>query len=92
MLKTQKRAYERTAPLNDAGYAKWRDGITAFVRSYWQEQGYSPSIRDIQEGLQASSTSVVEYRLRQMRDKGDIQFDFYVSRSFRLPGQKVVFE
>ena len=48
--------------------------------------GYPPSIREIGEATDISSTSVVTYYLKQLEDWGHIQRDAKFSRALRLSG------
>jgi repressor LexA len=49
-------------------------------------KGYPPSIREIGEATDISSTSVVTYYLKQLEDWGYIQRDAKFSRALRLSG------
>jgi repressor LexA len=51
-------------------------------------QGYPPSIREIGEATDISSTSVVTYYLKQLEEWGYIQRDARFSRALRLSGSK----
>lgn len=62
--------------------------ILEFLREFLDEKDYPPSIRDIQEGCQISSTSVVDYNLRKLEEKGLIRRDREVSRGIELLGAK----
>jgi repressor LexA len=58
--------------------------ILEFMRSFLDENGYPPSIRDIQTGCQISSTSVVDYNLKALERLGLIRRDREVSRAIEL--------
>jgi repressor LexA len=58
--------------------------IIDFVRSFWQDRGYPPSIRDIVNGCGISSTSVVDYNLDILEQKGYIRRHREVSRGIEL--------
>ncbi|MBI2766205.1 MAG: repressor LexA [Chloroflexi bacterium] len=60
--------------------------ILEFLREFIEEKDYPPSIRDIQEGCAISSTSVVDYNLRKLEDKGLIRRDREVSRGIEILG------
>jgi repressor LexA len=62
--------------------------IIEFIRTFLEEKDYPPSIRDIQEGCGISSTSVVDYNLRKLEEKGVIRRDREVSRGIELLGTK----
>lgn len=58
--------------------------ILEFLRSYIEEKDYPPSIREIQEACGISSTSVVDYNLRKLEEKGYIRRDRDISRGIEL--------
>lgn len=58
--------------------------ILAFLQRFIDEKDYPPSIRDIQVGCGISSTSVVDYNLRKLEDKGFIRRDREVSRGIEV--------
>ncbi|MEX0783113.1 MAG: transcriptional repressor LexA [Dehalococcoidia bacterium] len=62
--------------------------ILDFLREFLDEKDYPPSIRDIQEGCRISSTSVVDYNLRKLEDKGHIRRDREVSRGIEILGAR----
>lgn len=66
--------------------------IASFIRAYWLEHGYSPTVREITEACFYHSTSATSGRLRQMRARGMVLFDDNIARSFRLSNQKTIFE
>ncbi len=58
--------------------------ILNFIESYIEEFGYPPSIRDIQNNCDISSTSVVKYNLDRLQEKGLMNRDSEISRSISL--------
>lgn len=60
--------------------------ILEFLRGYIAERDYPPSIREIQEACGISSTSVVDYNLRKLEEKGYIRRDRDISRGIELLG------
>ncbi len=52
------------------------------------KKGYPPSIREIGEATDISSTSVVTYYLKQLEEWGYIERDAKFSRALRLSGSK----
>jgi len=58
--------------------------IMEFIRDFIEEKDYPPSIRDIQNGCGISSTSVVDYNLRRLEEKGLLRRDREVSRGIEL--------
>jgi repressor LexA len=65
--------------------------ILAFVGEYSDEHGYPPSIREIAKAAKISSTSVVDYHLKALQQKGYLERDPSVSRGMRLTGQAMSF-
>ncbi len=58
--------------------------ILDYIESFIAEKDYPPSIRDIQMACQVSSTSVVDYNLRVLEQKGYMRRDREVSRGIQL--------
>lgn len=58
--------------------------IIAFLRTFIEDKGYPPSIRDIQAACGISSTSVVDYNLRILERNGYIRRDHDVSRGIEI--------
>ena len=58
--------------------------IIDFVRRFWVERGYPPTIRDIVNGCGISSTSVVDYNLNILAREGYIRRHPEVSRGIEL--------
>ena len=58
--------------------------ILGFIRDFRGEHDYPPSIRQIQEACQISSTSVVDYNLRILEKMGYLRRDREVSRAIEL--------
>jgi repressor LexA len=58
--------------------------ILKFLGKYQGDHGYSPSIREIGKFIGVDSTSLVDYYLNQLVDKGYIERDNRVSRSIRI--------
>ena len=63
-----------------------QQGIFRFLEAFISEHDYPPSIRDIQHGCDISSTSVVDYNLKRLEEKGFIRRDREVSRAIELLG------
>jgi repressor LexA len=68
------------------GLSQRQNGILDYIQRFMKETGYPPSIRDIQEKLKISSTSVVAYNLRKLEERGLIERDNKVSRGIKMPG------
>lgn len=62
-----------------------QEKILSYIEEFLQKNGYPPAIRDIQNDLGISSTSVVAYNLRILQEKGKISRDEKVSRGITLP-------
>lgn len=58
--------------------------ILQFLTDYQAKHGYSPSIREIGKHINVDSTSLVDYYLDQLAEKGFIERDDRVSRSIRV--------
>lgn len=58
--------------------------IVRFLRDFIDDKDYPPSIRDIQQGCDISSTSVVDYNLKRLEERGYIRRDREVSRAIEL--------
>jgi len=63
-----------------------QQGILRFLEAFISDHDYPPSIRDIQSGCDISSTSVVDYNLKRLEEKGFIRRDREVSRAIELLG------
>jgi len=61
-----------------------QQSILRFIRDFLREKDYPPSIRDIQEGCNISSTSVVDYNLKALEKMGFLRRDREVSRAIEL--------
>jgi repressor LexA len=61
-----------------------QQSILRFIQSFLREKDYPPSIRDIQEGCNISSTSVVDYNLKALERMGFLRRDREVSRAIEL--------
>jgi len=58
--------------------------IMSFIREFTEENGYPPTIRQIGEAANISSTSVVNYNLNKLEKGGYLTRDLKVSRGLRL--------
>lgn len=59
--------------------------ILNFIQDFVDEHGYPPAIRQIQDGLDISSTSVVAYNLKVLEARGHLKREGKVSRGIALP-------
>lgn len=63
--------------------------ILAYIQEYVAEFGRPPTIREIGKAVDISSTSVVNYNLTKLKERGMVERDAEVSRGLRLT-EKVV--
>jgi len=68
------------------GLGERHQRILDFIASYQREHKHPPSIREIGEHCDISSTSVVNYYLDQLEKTGHIERDRKISRGMRLTG------
>ena len=61
-----------------------QQGIIDFIHRFLVDNGYPPTVRDIQSGCGISSTSVVDYHLRILEKDGYIRRHPEVSRGIEL--------
>ncbi len=58
--------------------------IVEYISSFWESHGYPPTVRDIAKGCGVSSTSVVDYNLKNLERLGYIRRHSGVSRGIEL--------
>ncbi len=58
-----------------------------FISGFLDDNGYPPTVRDIQHGCDISSTSVVDYNLNALREKGYLRRHADVSRGLEVVGR-----
>lgn len=58
--------------------------IIDFIRRFWTDRGYPPTIRDIVNGCGISSTSVVAYNLDILEKQGHLRRHHEISRGIEL--------
>lgn len=61
-----------------------RERILEYIRLFFDERGYAPTVRDILKGCNISSTSLVQYHLNILEKEGQIRRDPEVFRSIQL--------
>jgi repressor LexA len=66
------------------GLSNKQQKILDFMRRFIREKDYPPSIRDIQDACDISSTPVVDYNLKALERMGYIRRDREVSRAIEL--------
>jgi len=67
-----------------AGLGERHKRILKFLEKFQSENGFPPSIREIGENTNISSTSVVNYYLNQLEEMNFIERESNVSRGIRL--------
>ena len=63
--------------------------LLAYIKGYWKEHGFAPSVREIMNDLEISSTSVVVYRLELLEKYGQIKRTKNISRSIVVVGEDI---
>lgn len=66
------------------GLGKRHKKILDFLANFQEDNGYSPSIREIGESIGVRSTSLVDYYLKQLEEMGHISREQHISRSICL--------
>ena len=61
-----------------------QQAILEFLKDFQDRKRYSPSVREIQQACEISSTSVVDYNLRLLEAQGHIRRDREVSRGIEI--------
>jgi len=74
--------------MRKAGPSEKREKIIDFIRDFYDDHGYTPTVRDIQRGCGLSSTAVVQYHLKVLESEHLIERDSRVFRSIQLPDRK----
>lgn len=69
------------------GLGERHQKILDFIQEYQRQHKHPPSIREIGENCDISSTSVVNYYLDQLEKNGYIERDRKISRGLRVTGQ-----
>lgn len=64
--------------------ARQRD-ILEYIEQFVEQHNYPPAIRQIQEDLSISSTSVVAYNLKVLEQRGVLRREGKVSRGISIP-------
>ena len=61
-----------------------QQAILDYIARFMDDNDYPPTIRDIQHELEISSTSVVDYNLKVIEDRGHIRRNRNISRGIEL--------
>src|SRR5215470_331513 len=81
-------ANERTnamATRSADGLSARQKDILNYIEDFMTRRGFPPAIRQIQDSLGISSTSVVAYNLRALEGKGLLKREGKVSRGITIP-------
>jgi len=70
------------------GINNTRQKIIDFIRDFYDEHSYAPTVRDIMKGCELSSTAVVQHHLKVLESEHQIERDSKVFRSIQLPDRK----
>ena len=65
-----------------------RQKIIDYIREFYDDRGYAPTVRDIMKGCALSSTAVVQHHLKVLESEHQIERDSKVFRSIQLPDRK----
>jgi repressor LexA len=74
------------------GLSEKHERILVFIQDYQRKHKHPPSIREIGENCDISSTSVVNYYLDRLEREGQIERDRKISRGLRVTGQSPIGE
>ena len=74
----------RSSTLAKKGLSARQKRILEYIQDFYEERSYPPTIRDIQQACDISSTSVVDYNLRILEREGHIRRDREVSRGIEV--------
>lgn len=66
-----------------------QQAILKFIEDFSDSHSYPPTIREIQEGLGISSTSVVDYNLKVLEQRDEIHRNRNISRGIELANRPV---
>jgi repressor LexA len=67
-----------------------RERILEYIRRFFDEKGYAPTVRDILRGCNISSTSLVQHHLNILEKEGQIRRDPEVFRSIQLVEKDII--
>ncbi|HEY91331.1 MAG TPA: repressor LexA [Dehalococcoidia bacterium] len=70
--------------MRQPGYSKTRENIFTYIKKFFRDRGYAPTVRDILKGCSISSTAVVQHHLNVLEREGRIHRDPEVFRSIQL--------
>jgi repressor LexA len=71
------------------GLSQRQKSIYSYIQQFMHKNGYPPAIRNIQNDLNISSTSVVAYNLRKLEERGLLLRDPKFARGMKLPAAEI---
>lgn len=72
------------------GISENRERILQFIRDFFNDKGYAPTVRDIMRGCGLSSPALVQHHLDILEREGRIRRDPEVFRSIQLVEKEIV--
>lgn len=66
------------------GLSERQRKIMIFLTNFVRDSGYSPNIREIGDNIDVKSTSLIDYYLNQLEERGYIARDKHIARSIRV--------
>lgn len=60
------------------------DRVVDYIRAFSRMNGFSPTVREIQDGVGLASTAAVQYHLEKLRDAGVITWIPGRARTIRI--------
>jgi repressor LexA len=72
------------------GLSQRQKSIYSYIQKFMHDNGYPPAIRNIQNDLNISSTSVVAYNLKKLEERGLLTRDAKFARGMKLPAVEVI--
>lgn len=70
----------------EAGLSEKQIKMRTYIQKFLDEHGYPPTVRDIQHACGISSTSVVDYNLNILEERGVIKRNPDISRGIEMVG------
>lgn len=64
-------------------FERKQEAVLLFLREFWGQHGYGPSMREIGQALGGISTSVVLYHVDRLEDRGLVRRQAKTARSLR---------
>lgn len=62
--------------------------VLEFIQSFTEKNSYPPSVRDMCQGLNISSTATIVYHLRKLEKQGKLNRDSKKNRAIEIVGQE----